>query len=182
MKEMRINEIFYSIQGEGNWTGTPMVFIRFSGCNLQCDFCDTNHMPFQLMSIADILAEINMYSCRHVCLTGGEPGLQVTKELINALHRQGRIVHIETNGTKELPSGIDWVTVSPKMNEIILKKADEIKIVYQGQDVSGWEKFQAKHYYLQPCSCRNTNEVIDYIKKHPKWKLSLQTQKLLKIR
>ena len=159
-----------------------MIFIRFSGCNLHCDFCDTKHQSYREMAIGDVLADINMLDCRHVCLTGGEPALQVTPELIHALHNQKRIIHIETNGTRDLPYGIDWITVSPKTNEIVLPRADELKVVYQGQDVSGWASFPATHHFLQPCSCENTEEVIEFIKENPTWKLSLQTQKLLNIR
>ncbi len=176
---MRINEIFYSIQGEGRWAGTPMIFIRFSGCNLRCDFCDTDHREYKEMSPADILGRINRYYAKHVCLTGGEPALQLTDELIEYLHLQGRTIHVETNGSQPLPAGIDWITVSPKSVPVMLDHADEIKLVYQGQDVEAWEKFPAKYYYLQPCSCQNTAEVIEYVKRHPKWKLSIQTQKIL---
>lgn len=179
---MKINEIFYSLQGEGKWSGTPMIFIRFSGCNLKCSFCDTDHADAKEMSTADILAAVNQYRTRHVCLTGGEPSLFVTQELIDMLHQQGRFIHIETNGTHELPEGVDWVTVSPKTETIALKAADEIKIVYQGQEVKKWLAFPAKYHYLQPCSCENTAEVINYIKSNPEWKLSVQMHKLLNLR
>lgn len=179
MKQYRINEIFYSVQGEGAWTGTPMIFIRFAGCNLKCDFCDTQHEAYIEMSVADILAAINCMPVDRVCLTGGEPSLQIDTELIYHLRAKGKTIHIETNGLRLLPAGIDWVTVSPKTSGIRLMQADEIKIVYQNQDVERWSDFNAQHHYLQPCSCKNTDEVINYIKLHPKWKISIQTQKLL---
>ena len=175
----KINEIFYSIQGEGCWAGTAMVFVRFSGCNLKCDFCDTEHQSYTEMTNQEILEEVSKHKCLIVCLTGGEPALQADQTLIDLLHENQKIVHIETNGTIELPNNINWVTVSPKTDNIKPKIVHEIKVVYQGQDVSKWLNSPATLYYLQPCSCTNTDEVIKYIKTHTPWKLSIQTQKLL---
>lgn len=93
---MRINEIFYSLQGEGFFTGTPAVFIRFSGCNLKCPFCDTNHQHGQEMSEDEIAGEAAKYSAKHVVITGGEPSLQLTASLIDKLHECGKFVAIET--------------------------------------------------------------------------------------
>ncbi len=177
----RINEIFYSLQGEGFWTGTPIIFIRFSGCNLQCDFCDTRHHTYTEMSDEEIVAAIATYPARRVCLTGGEPSLQIDRAFIDLLHHHGYTIHIETNGTHSLPDGIDWVTVSPKTPTIELNRADELKIVYTGQEVTSWLGFDAAHRYLQPCSCRNTAEVVRYILDHPEWSLSLQTHKYIDI-
>lgn len=96
---------------------------------------------------------------------------------------KGYKIHIETNGTMTLPDGIDWITVSPKTKKIALKKADEIKLVYLGQeDISSWNDFPARFRFLQPCSCKNTKETIDWILENPQWRLSLQTQKYLDIR
>ena len=108
----RVNEIFYSLQGEGYWTGTPMVFLRFSGCNLKCPFCDTDHSSYQEMSAGEIVAEMLQAGgdCRRACVTGGEPSLQLDKALVEALHGAGFEVHVETNGTRPLPAGVDWVT------------------------------------------------------------------------
>lgn len=179
----KINEIFYSIQGEGSFTGTPAVFVRFSGCNLNCSFCDTEHKDYTLMSDDDILNEINKYPANHVVLTGGEPALQITEQFITLLTQNFRYVQIETNGTKELPDGIDWVTCSPKdCGSVVLDRIDELKVVYVGQDMSIYDKYDVYIRYLQPCSGENTVEVIDYIKENPKWKLSMQTHKLLNIR
>ena len=188
----RVNEIFYSLQGEGYWTGTPMVFLRLSGCNLRCPFCDTDHGGFREMTaqaVVEALLEAGG-TCRRVCVTGGEPSLQLDRELVGALHRGGFRIHVETNGTRRLPEGIDWVTLSPKSDvpglrgdgTVLLEKADEVKIVFQGTDVRRWADFPAKAYFLQPCSCRNTAETIDYILRHPGWRLSLQTHKYLDIR
>lgn len=175
----RINEIFYSIQGEGFWAGTPMVFIRFSGCNMKCDFCDTEHLSHTEMTDEEIIEAVNVHDCRIVCLTGGEPAMQVDQHLVDLLRENNKIVHIETNGTMDIPDNISWVTVSPKTDNIKPRRVSEIKVVYQGQDVSKWLEHTVAFYYLQPCSCTNTNEVIEYIKTHQQWKLSIQTQKLL---
>ena len=178
----KINEIFYSLQGEGFHTGTPAVFVRFSGCNLRCGFCDTRHEAGVEMSDEAILAEVQKYPCRTVILTGGEPGLWVDEALVDALHRIGKYVCIETNGTRELPENIDWVTCSPKEGASLrLKRIDEVKVVYVGQEVSSYLSLPASLHFLQPCSCQNTEEVVAYILAHPQWRLSLQTHKLIHI-
>ena len=178
----RINEIFYSLQGEGYHTGIPAVFVRFSGCNLRCPFCDTQHEEGTLMSDEDIAMEVAKYSTQVVILTGGEPGLWIDEKLVDALHHERKYVCIETNGTCRLPENIDWVTCSPKEGaKISLDRIDEVKVVYVGQDVSAYLDLSASHYFLQPCSCANTEEVIAYILQHPEWRLSLQTHKLLQI-
>lgn len=178
----KINEIFYSLQGEGFHTGMPAVFVRFSGCNLKCSFCDTKHEEGRIMSEKGIIDEVCKYPCRMVILTGGEPGLWIDKELIDMLHQAGKYICIETNGTCALPDGIDWVTCSPKQGAPIrLEHIDELKVVYTGQDVSPYLHIHASQYFLQPCSCLNTEEVIDYILTHPQWRLSLQTHKLIHI-
>jgi organic radical activating enzyme len=179
----KINEIFYSLQGEGAHTGTPVVFVRFSGCNLRCPFCDTQHAEGTMMSDEEILKAVGEFPCHTVVLTGGEPGLWIDEALVDALHAQGKRVHIETNGTRVLPANIDWVTCSPKEGgELQVKRVDEVKVVFTGQDVSPFLQIPAKVYFLQPCSGENTEEVIEYILRHPEWRLSLQTHKLLDIR
>lgn len=159
----KINEIFYSLQREGYHAGTPAVFVRFSGCNLKCSFCDTRHDEGTMMSDGEIVAEVMKYPACMVVLTGGEPGLWIDAEWVDALHQKGKYVCIETNGTRGLPENIDWVTCSPKEGtEIKLKRMDEVKVVYIGQNVSAYLNFPACHYFLQPCSCANTEEVIQY--------------------
>lgn len=194
---MRINEIFYSLQGEGRWAGTPCIFIRFSGCNLKCDFCDTRHQKYKDYSEDEILREIEKYApCKHVVLTGGEPTMQYLETLIDLLLDNNYYIAIETNGTHIVPAGIQWVTCSPKFRfcknaELKVDWIDELKVVYSGanQDMTPYESIEATEYYLQPCdigdpaeNCRIIQETIDYIKLHPQWKLSLQTQKILGIR
>ncbi len=128
----RINEIFYSLQGEGYHTGIPAVFVRFSGCNLRCPFCDTQHEEGTLMSDEDIVMEVAKYSTQIVILTGGEPGLWIDEKLVDALHHEGKYVCIETNGTCLLPENIDWVTCSPKEGaKINLDRIDEVKVVLE---------------------------------------------------
>ena len=193
-----INEIFYSLQGEGFWTGTPIVFLRFSGCNLKCPFCDTDHFGYREMTAEEIVAEVSKMGgeCRRVCVTGGEPGLQLDRTLVEALHGAGFKVHVETNGTRPLPE-VDWVTLSPKEDVkglkgngiVVLEKADEIKVVYEGGVNAKWAAFPATWHFLQPCDTGDPAknkailaETIDHIQRNPLWRLSLQTHKLMDIR
>lgn len=179
----KINEIFYSLQGEGYHTGRPAVFIRFSGCNLHCSFCDTRHEEGIRMSDEEIMEEVGKYPATTVILTGGEPSLWIDKDFVHRLHQSGKYVCIETNGTRVLPDNIDWVTCSPKQGaELQIKRIDEVKVVYQGQDITPYEALPAGHYFLQPCSCSNISETVDCVMRHPKWRLSLQTHKLIDIR
>ena len=189
----RVNEIFLSLQGEGFWTGTPMVFLRLSGCNLSCPFCDTDFSAFTEMSADEIVAEVLRLAgeCRRVCITGGEPLLQLDPSLISALHDAGFSLHLETNGTLEAPEGIDWITVSPKAG-LALTRANELKLVFQKPDeghIESFADFHCYHLFLQPCDTGSAEknaailqECISYIKTHPHWRLSLQTHKLLGIR
>ena len=197
----RINEIFYSLQGEGYHTGTPAVFVRFSGCNLRCPFCDTDFAAYTEMTAEQIVKQINALTPQPstfnpqlstlntklstlIVLTGGEPALQADEALVSALHATGMTVCIETNGTHVLPNGIDWVTCSPKKGaRLALNRADELKVVLtEGTDPEQWlQHIQADHIFLQPCSCQNTEQVIDFILRHPHWRLSLQTHKYLHI-
>ena len=145
----KINEIFYSLQGEGYHTGTPAVFIRFSGCNLKCSFCDTQHEAGTLMTDDEIIAEVSKYPVT-VILTGGEPSLWIDDALIDRLHEAGKYVCIETNGTRPLPESVDWVTCSPKQGvKLGITRMDEVKVVYEGQDISIFELLPAEHFFLQ---------------------------------
>lgn len=186
---MRINEIFYSLQGEGFHAGTPAVFVRFSGCNLKCSFCDTKHNTFVMMSEEDIVAKVCEYPTKHVVLTGGEPSLQITEEFIDKLHKAGKYVAVETNGTKKLPTNVDWITCSPKYEKVALTFCNEIKVVYEYQDMSQYDKMiYADHKFVQPCDTKdeaknaaNIAACVEFIKQNPEWRLSLQTQKILNI-
>ena len=193
--EYMVNEIFYSLQGEGRWAGRAAIFIRFSGCNLKCPFCDTDFRTYERMTAKDILREILSYSqCNFIVLTGGEPTLQVDAEFVEMLHSNGYYVAMETNGTREYPANLDWVTVSPKTAYVEnadcwVVKADEVKVVYDGRHEPDTFGIKAKEYYVQPCDTgipiRNKEIIrkcVEWVKGHPKWKLSLQQQKIINVR
>lgn len=194
-KTMKINEIFYSVQGEGFHAGIPAVFIRFSGCNLKCPFCDTNHFTGNEMSVSDIIEEITKYPARLIIITGGEPSLFLTDELVNKLHDKGKYVAVETNGTNKLPSSVDWVTLSPKDNFVknavpVNQRYDEVKVVFDGnQNVDKYLSIPAKQYYLQPCDTGNEtlnkeiiNKTLEHCMKEGKWRISIQIHKILNVR
>lgn len=194
----KINEIFYSLQGEGANTGVPAVFVRFSGCNLRCAFCDTAHKNGNFMTDDEIFAEVNRYpQSKLIVLTGGEPSLFIDEDFIARIKTAtGKRVAIETNGTNHLPENIDWVTFSPKTgfeggdeHQAILTECDELKVVYVGQLLEQYFKYKAKQYYLQPCYCddemkrkANITATIDAVMHDPRWRLSLQTHRMLDIR
>jgi organic radical activating enzyme len=185
----KINEIFYSIQGEGFNVGMPAVFIRFSGCNLKCSYCDTKHANFKEMTFLDIYHQIRKYNCKNVILTGGEPTLQIDQVFIKELKLPGYKVYLETNGTNKIPCRIDYVTVSPKNNRLKQLFGNELKLIYDGQDLKQYESLNFDHFYLQPKFTDNKQETqtniqntINIIKRNTKWSLSLQIQKLINIR
>lgn len=181
-KTYKVNEIFYSLQGEGYYTGTPAVFLRLSGCNRACSFCDTDHASGTAMTAEEITREVAKYPGRHLVITGGEPTLQLDSDLLRALKAEKFYVQIETNGSLPVPPEVDWVTCSPKDAPWGIDRIDELKIVYQGQNVEETaDLLPARHLFLQPCSGLNIAETIDYIEKHPRWRLSLQTHKLINI-
>lgn len=187
MKTYKINEIFHSIQGEGRWTGMAVTFIRFSGCNLSCSFCDTEHKSFTEYSLDEVDRVIEDGGHRRVVLTGGEPMLQYDEDFYKRFINIS--THIETNGTILIPTNMkpSWITVSPKsLTDWKQKEGDELKVVYQGQTRDELDEYirqsQFEHYYLQPCSMQNINETIKAVKEDDRWQLSLQTQKILKIR
>lgn len=196
MNGFKINEIFYSLQGEGFFTGVPSVFIRFSGCNLKCPFCDTDHTNGKYMSMEEIIDEANKYPARHIVLTGGEPALFVTEEFIDRLKSAtGNFIAIETNGTRKIPQNIDWITMSPKFEfcgnagQLAIVKCDELKVVYQNQDLSKYNHIEASYRFLQPCDCHNdklnsviTKQTIETCLKNPEWRISLQIHKYLQIK
>ena len=182
-KTYTVNEIFYSMQGEGYYCGTAAVFLRFSGCNRKCSFCDTDHHTGTPMTREEIAEACAAFPGRHIVITGGEPLMQLDSDLLRALKAHGFYVQIETNGSLPAPPEVDWVTCSPKDAPWKIDRVDELKIVFQGQDVEETAShFDTPRRFLQPCSGLNTKETIDYILAHPHWRLSLQTHKLLDIR
>ena len=192
-KTYKVKEIFYTIQGEGFHAGEPAVFVRLSGCNLSCPWCDTDHLKGETMSIPDIVRTVKALwpskeTAPFVVLTGGEPSLQVDEQLIKSLNAMEAFIAIETNGTHELPEGIDWITCSPKPNSFLrLKSADEVKVVYDGvTNPELWRKeLHADYWLLQPLhdgKTSNIDEVTAYILAHPTWCLSVQLHKLFGFR
>ena len=193
----RINEIFYSLQGEGFHTGTPAVFVRFSGCNLRCTFCDTQHQTGEMMSLQEIVNEVNKYPIAPLLvLTGGEPSLFIDEAFAAELKQKtGKKISIETNGTRLLPINLDWVTFSPKsafeggdIEPCVLTHCDELKVVYLGQDLAQYDGIEAKYRFLQPCFVEdleqrkaNMQACVEAVKRHPNWRLSLQIHRVLNI-
>lgn len=180
---LKINEIFYSIQGEGRNTGLPCIFIRFAGCNKTCKWCDTKHNKFKLMTSDAIINKIETYPCNNIIFTGGEPTLQDYTTLQYSLAMKGYWIGIETNGTKEV-KGFDWITISPKDTNIKSFKCHECKVVWTGKEDLDWIRGHtfARYYYLQPCSNKNIKATVNQVLKHSDWRLSLQCQKLINIK
>jgi 7-carboxy-7-deazaguanine synthase (Cx14CxxC type) len=211
MSNYSVKEIFYTLQGEGANTGRPAVFCRFAGCNLWsgreedrsqaiCQFCDTDFVGTNgtgggrfstaadlARAVSDAWPDIGAGRPLVVC-TGGEPLLQIDAELISALHLAGFEIAIETNGTLLPPPGIDWICVSPKAGaECVVKSGNELKLIYPqvGAEPESFRDLDFQHLYLQPMDGpdreRNTKLAVDYCLANPRWKLSLQTHKLLGI-
>jgi 7-carboxy-7-deazaguanine synthase (Cx14CxxC type) len=207
-----VKELYYTLQGEGAHTGRPAVFLRFAGCNLwsgletdrasaTCRFCDTDFVGTDgtgggKFTTAQELARAvaahwpakNQAKPFVVC-TGGEPLLQLDAVLIEALHEAGFEIAIETNGTIAVPPGIDWICVSPKAGTALTARSgDELKLVYPQAafDPAEFETFDFHHFFLQPCDGpdidQNRQAAIDYCLTHPRWRLSLQTHKLIGLR
>jgi organic radical activating enzyme len=201
---LRITEIFHSIQGEGYHAGTSAIFIRGTGCNLACDFCDTDFSPKEKLTPEQVLERIVPYPCRFVVLTGGEPTLQALgfRALVGLLHARGYYVTMETNGSSEDTLGVDWVTVSPKLSQNgkwVLKRAQELKLVYESQDLGFYERgSEFQHYFLQPKEIRTAKwgggerdvprtraeweKTAKAVLENPRWKLSIQLHKELGVR
>jgi len=206
-----VKEIFYTLQGEGVHTGRAAVFCRFAGCNLWsgheqdraaavCQFCDTDFVGTdgdgggKFASADELAAAVaakwpNADAARRfVVCTGGEPLLQLDAALIDALHRKNFMIAIETNGTIAVPAGIDWVCVSPKANApLVVTRGDELKVVYPQEIEPGvYEGMEFAHFFVQPMDGENAQEAVQaairYCAEHPRWRLSLQTHKLLGIR
>lgn len=202
-----IKEIFLTLQGEGAFAGRPAVFCRFAGCNLwsgieadraaaRCTFCDTDFVGTNgpgggRFADAEVLAEA-IADCwpgggqPFVVCTGGEPLLQLDESLIDALHRRGFQIAVETNGTLPVPGNVDWVCVSPKIaQDLVVRAGDELKLVFPQANCrpEAFESLNFQHFYLQPMDgpdlLENQQLAADYCLKHPQWRLSIQMHKVL---
>jgi 7-carboxy-7-deazaguanine synthase len=206
----KIKEIYYTLQGEGAHTGRAAVFCRFTGCNLWsgreedrskaiCQFCDTDFWGTDGLnggrySATDLAAKVlSLWEQKgkgkpYVVCTGGEPLLQLDKKMVDAFHAEGLEIAIETNGTIEVPEGVDWICVSPKANtEIVVTKGHELKLVFpqRNAEPERFQNFAFENFFLQPMDnasqAANTQACVQYCLEHPQWRLSLQTHKMLNI-
>ena len=205
-----VKEIFYTLQGEGANAGRPAVFCRFSGCNLWtgreadrasavCTFCDTDFVGVgpdggKFATAAELAGAVASRwptdaADGFVVCTGGEPLLQLDEAAVDALHAEGFEVAVETNGTQFPPAGIDWICVSPKAQApVVLDHGQELKLVFPQRDVdpARFESMRFEHFFLQPMdgpdAAANTQAAMAYCLAHPRWRLSIQTHKLLGIR
>lgn len=194
MPKLHVNEIFYSLQGEGARKGSANIFVRFAHCNLECGFCDTEFESFRELTIEELRAECRQFPCRNIIFTGGEPLIQLTGEIVRVFKNDGYFLAIETNGTITPPKGLDWITVSPKIAEHVLARKfkkvhiDELKYVRNKSQGIPQPKIKADHYYISPefdgdhSSKGNIEHCIKLVKENPLWKLSVQEHKVLKIR
>ena len=206
-----VKEIFYTLQGEGANAGTPAVFCRFAGCNLWsgreadratavCRFCDTDFVgtdgvgggrfatPQALAAALSSVLPAGGKAPHLLVCTGGEPLLQLDASLVDVLHRAGFRVAVETNGTRPAPPGIDWICVSPKAGAaLLLERGNELKLVFPqpGAEPAAFERLAFDHFFLQPMDGpareQNTRLAVDYCLAHPRWRLSLQSHKLIGI-
>jgi 7-carboxy-7-deazaguanine synthase (Cx14CxxC type) len=206
-----VKEIFYTLQGEGANAGRPAVFCRFAGCNLwtgrdqdraaaQCNFCDTDFVGTdgegggKFADAAALVAAVEGFwgagaSDRFVVLTGGEPMLQIDDALVEALHAAGFTIAIESNGTLAVHPGIDWVCISPKAGStVVQQRGDELKLVWPqaGIDLDEVERWDFANFLAQPlddpAAEANREAAVELVLARPKWRLSLQTHKLLGLR
>ena len=205
-----VKEIYLTIQGEGFHTGKHAVFCRFTGCNLWtglekdrkkaiCNFCDTDFVGTdgingskypnaeQLANEIDKVWDKDINE-KFVVFTGGEPLLQLDKQLVDLLHKKKFKVAIETNGTILPPENIDWICVSPKQGaDFNLKYGNELKLVYpqKGLEPKNFKHLDFDHFFLQPMDGkdlqRNVLQSVSYCVENPLWRLSLQTHKIMGI-
>jgi organic radical activating enzyme len=190
---LKVSEIFYSLQGEGRRAGEASIFVRLAGCDLACSFCDTEFESGAVMTLDQIYFQCVDVSCKWIVWTGGEPTLQLTRDVLAYFKARGYKQAIETNGNRPVPHGLDWVACSPKVAEHVLAKnipegVDELRYVrHAGQPGVPEPKIPAKHHYLSPrfdgdtINQANLQHCIKLCLANPKWNLSLQSHKLLKV-
>jgi 7-carboxy-7-deazaguanine synthase (Cx14CxxC type) len=203
-----VKECFLTLQGEGVQAGSRAVFLRFAGCNLwsgreqdrataQCRFCDTDFVGTdgegggKFANAAELASHVAATwgateERRLVVITGGEPMLQLDEPLVDALHERGFRVAVETNGTLPAAARLDWICVSPKAGtEVVQRKGDELKLVWpqEGIDLAEIERWAFDHFLVQPMDCERREEAVEaairLAMERPRWRLSLQTHKLL---
>lgn len=193
--KLKVSEVFYSLQGEGARAGQPSLFVRLSGCDLACGFCDTEFESGAVMDIEAIHSRLLELSteCRWIVWTGGEPSIQLTAEVVRRFKELGYSQAIETNGNRPVPEGLDWVACSPKVAEHVLKAThpngvDELRYVrHSGQPGIPTPSVNAKRYFLSPMfkgnlpDPKNVRHCIDLCLANPKWELSVQSHKLLMV-
>jgi 7-carboxy-7-deazaguanine synthase len=190
---LKVCEIFYSIQGEGARSGEPSIFIRLTGCDLACTFCDTEFESGKDMTFAELREHISQWPCKWIVWTGGEPMLQINEAVVEFFHQAGYKQAIESNGNHPIPKTIDWRVVSPKVAEHVIKRhnpdgVDELRYVRHAGHMSVPKPaIKAERYYLSPIFDGNTPNVenvkhcIKLIMENPEWSLSLQTHKILRV-
>lgn len=197
--QLPINEIFYSLQGEGGQSGKAMLFVRLSGCNLTCSYCDTQHLSFTLYTLAELAQTLATYPSRELLWTGGEPTLYLTPEIVAYFATRGYRQSIETNGTHAVPQGIAYISCSPKPEALeslwqnFPQGVDEWRFPF-GADAPLPPPIEslppARNYFLSPIYLpgeilsqppRALESCIHYIKGHPQWRLSVQLHKLIGI-
>jgi len=193
-----VMEQFYTIQGEGAYTGTAAYFIRLAGCDVGCVWCDVKESwevtPQQWMPVEDIVAEAAKYPGKTIVITGGEPLMYDLTLLTEKLHEAGIRIHIETSGAYPLSGDIDWICVSPKKFKAplpsVCSAAHELKIIVFNKSDFDWAEKYAEmvkpdcQLFIQPeWEKRTTVEplMIDYVKNNPQWRMSVQTHKYLDI-
>lgn len=196
---LNVNEIFLSIQGEGERAGELSIFVRLQYCNLKCKFCDTEFNTGKQMRLKEIYQEIIKYKCNTIIFTGGEPALQLKEDHVQYFKNKEYYICIETNGTMKVPYNIDFISLSPKVSESVIYKNFNNRYVHDLKYIIGKKSkmpvplllTNVKNYYLQPenfendLNNENTQKVVKMIyenKTDIKWKISIQLHKILKIK
>lgn len=190
-------EHFYTIQGEGVHTGRPAYFIRLAGCDVGCPWCDTRESwsidDHPVASVEQLVGSAAASGCDLVVVTGGEPTMHRLEPLVNGLHEAALTVHLETSGAYPITGSFDWVTLSPKKYKAPVEEnyvlVDELKVVVAHRSDFGWGE---RHRALCPEGVRAAFQpewnsprmlplIVEYVKEHPEWQISLQTHKYLEI-